>query len=289
LFFTEFLRGHRWITILELNGDLVRVLSPQLDVLFGVQAAWPLSDGGFLVQFAYDSVPRAKGNYYLYDSPQSLARVDSLGVLISEIARTNYTKLISYSPNGATTNLPYTPVFAWAVLGPGKVIWSDGMSPRLRILSVSGELIREVETQLPGPAPVSQKDLQRWRANREERIRSRNPAWWDRFGRVIEEYDKPLYDRPILRDFSTTPDGHLLVESASQSERGGSVYWLLDAKGRILDRGTVAAWGMHFSDHYLLFFTRDEEELPQVHALARSSSEVVDLAKMREIAVREDR
>jgi hypothetical protein len=60
---------------------------------------------------------------------------------------------------------------------------------------------------------------------------------------------------------------------------------LLDAKGDVLDSGTVAGWGMHFSDHYLLFFTLDEEELPQVHALGRSSSEVDDLARMREIAV----
>lgn len=284
LFFTEFIGGHHWITIMKLNGDLVRVLSPQLDVVFGVEAAKPLEDGGFLLQLWYNSRPRAKGDYYLYDTPQSLTRVDSLGVIVSEVVRTDATQLISYSPNGGTTNLPWTPVFAWAVTDKNEVIWSDGMDPRMRVFNFAGQPVREMETPLPTPVEVSKKDLQEWQEYREELMKSRNPVWWDRFGRVVEEYDEPIYDKPILRRISITPDGNLLVEGPSYSDSGGSKYWLLDERGEELNSVTVSAWAMHLSDHHLLFFTEGEEGSTLIHAVERPVDETEALAKFHEVA-----
>lgn len=283
LFFTEYIGGHHWLTITALNGDLAEVISPQLDILFGIEAAFSLDDGGFLVQFAYNAVPRAEGDYFLYNTPKSLARIDSLGVIISEIANTDYTRLISYVPGGATTNLPFTPAFAWISTASNEVIWSDGMSPKLQVLDFSGQRIREFETPLPQPKPVSKSDLQLWKSDTKELINSRDPVWWGRFGRVIEKYKKPLYDKPILQTISTTPGGNLLVEGQAHSGSGEFIYWLLSRQGIELGNVTVAASKVHFSEHYLLFVTYDEEENPQIHAVEHYGDEVAAMAKLRSI------
>jgi hypothetical protein len=283
LFFTEFLRGHRWITILTLDGKLVRTLTPQLDVGFGIEAAASLDDGSFLVQFAYESTPHAESSYFLYKTPQSLTRIDSLGAVVSEIVRTEHDKLISFVPDGATTNLPWTPVFAWAPIGDDKVVWADGMSRRLRVLRDSGELLQQIDTALPRPVPVTRDELLRWRASRREIIESRNAVWWGKFGRVIEEYDEPLYDKPILRSLCVTPGGRLLVEGPTAAEAHGPTYWLLDPQGQILASATVAAWDVHLSQHFLLFFTIDDEELPRVHVMERPAHETEAIAALAQI------
>ncbi len=279
LFFSEFIGGHRWVSIMELNGDLVRVLSPQLDVFFGVQAASSLGDGFFLVQFAFNSTPRGKGDYFLYDSPRSLALMDSLGVIVSEIVKTDFTSLISYSSNGGTTNLPFTPTFAWAPFGNNEVVWSDGMSPNLKVLDFNGKVVCELETPLPYPEKVTQSDLQEWKRERENQIKSRNPGWWNRFGRVVEEYKKPLYDKPILQSISTTPSGNLLVYGMD-SFSNGFVYWLLDKQGKEVTRISADASNVHFSENHLLFVTYDEEGAPQIHALKHFKDEVTAITQM---------
>ena len=283
LFFTEFIGGHHWITILDLDGNLLRVLSVQQEVMFGVRSAVPLDDGGFLVHFAYNSVPRAEGDYYLYDWPQSLAAVDSTGAIVSEVVHTNHTMFISSSPSGGTTSLPFTPVFAWAPAGNGEVIWSDGMSSRLQVLSYTGKLVREIETPLGRPEKVSTGELRRWKARRKEMMKSRDPVWWNRFGRVIEKYDKPLYDKPVLHAISMTPQGHLLVNGTTGTDTDGPTCWLLDDQGQLMKKVTAAAWDVHFSAHFLLFVTFDEEENPLVHAVEYSGDEVAALSRLGEI------
>jgi len=281
IYFAEYYGGHHWLTIMKLNGDLVRVLSPQLDVAFGVAAASPLRGGGFLVQFVFTAVSHAKGSYFLYDHPRSLACVDSLGAVVSTIVKTNDTSSISTHPDGGTTNLPFTPGFHWLPLDDNEVIWTDGMSPRLRVLDHTGRLVREIETHLPGPVPVSSQDLGRWRAERKELMASRYPDWWNRYGRVIESYDKPLYDKPIIERISRTPGGLLLIEGPPDSGSDLSAYRLINARGEILARTTTLARGLHLSAHYVLYFTTDEDGAVSAHAAVRAADEVAAVAQFR--------
>ncbi len=279
LFFSEFIGGHRWISIMELDGNLMKVLSPQLDDFFGVQSASSLGDGSFLVQFAFNSKPRVKGNYFLYDSPRTLAVVDSSGIVVSEIVMSEFTKLISYSSNGATTSLPFTPTFVWTPIGENEVVWSDGMSPILKVFDFMGKLVRELETPLPYSEKVTQSDLQQWKRRREEYMKSRDPVWWGRFGRVVEEYKKPLYEKPVLRSISATPSGNLLI-NGKDSNSDDFVYWLLDIQGKEIARVNVAARYVHFSKNNLLFVTYDEEEIPQINALKHFGEEATAMSRM---------
>jgi hypothetical protein len=288
LFFTEFLRGHRWITTMELNGDFVSVLSPELDVEFGVEAATPLADGGFLVQFVYTSTPRASGDYFLYYTPKALVRINSEGEIVSEVVATENAELISNSSDGATTNLPFTPRFTWAPFGNEEVVWSDGMSPTLRVLDYSGGIEREINSQLPVPEKVTKQDLEEWKLGRKEMMMSRNVAWWNEFGRVVESYDKPLYDKPVLRRLSVTPAGNLLCEGPWNSKTEETTYWLLDPDGVVVQTVSAGAGQLHFSAHYTLFFTVDEDGTIRVHAADRKAGEADDLSQLKSIVDSDD-
>jgi len=113
LFFTEYFGGHRWITLMELNGDLIRTLAPQLQVNYGIEKATSLDNGGFLVQITFDSEAFPSHNYYLYNMRQSLVQMDNQGAIVAEIVETEHPTVISFTPNGGTSNLPFAPVFVW--------------------------------------------------------------------------------------------------------------------------------------------------------------------------------
>lgn len=267
LFFTEFFGGHRWLTLMELNGDLIRTLSPQLQVNYGIEAAVSLSNGGFLIQFAFDSEAFPSHDYYLYNIRQSLVQIDSLGAIVTEVVQTEYQKLISYSPNGGTSYLPFTPLFAWVYRQDNTILWSDGLNPNLGVFDIEGQYVQDFETTLPPPQKVTSEDLKSWIKNRKEFLESRNPSWWNRFGRVIEEYDKSLFDKPIFQDISAAPSNHLLVSGPSVSDSDQPSYWLLDPLGNQIASITKDVGSLRISDNYLFFFSTLEDGNTSVNAM----------------------
>ena len=151
LYFTEFFRGHRWITFMELSGEFIRVLSPEINESFGINDAVPLEDGGFLALFTFSSKPEMKKDYFLYKSPQSLIRIGSEGKIISEVIKTEYFIMISSVGDGATSTLPFIPVFEWIPFKDDTILFTDGMSKNFKVYDYKGNLIREIETALPAP------------------------------------------------------------------------------------------------------------------------------------------
>ena len=278
LYITEIFGGHRWLTILAPDGDLVDTLHLDLAADFGVEAAAPLTGGGFLVQIAYGPTPRPSGDYYLYDLPQALVRLDDQGAVLTEIVRTDNAQMISFSPNGGTSNLPFTPTFAWAVQPDSTIVWSDGMSPVLQVYDQTGKLVRDLATGLPAAEKVSEAELETWQRNRREQILDRNPDWWQRFGRVVEAYDHPLYDKPIFSSLSVTPAGHLLAEGSWQPGEEEITYWLLAPDGEVLATVAARAAKLHLSAHYVLYLTADDEGTPLVHVLPRPQDDPAALA-----------
>ncbi len=278
LYFTEFIRGHRWITTMDRHGDDVRVVSIRLDADFGVERAVPLADGGFLVQLIHGSTPRAEGDHFLYVVPQTLVRLDAAGEIVSRLVRTELAKYISYSPNGGTSNLPFTPSFAWCLLDDGRVAWSDGSEPTLHVYGFDGTRLGGIETPLPAPEPVTKEELEAWQAARRERLLARNPEWWQRFGRVVEDYDRSLYDKPVLQRIERTPAGNLLVEGAWEAESEVVRYKLLDRDGAWLADVAAGVWRLHLSATYLIYFTSGDDGETLVHARRRPADEAAALA-----------
>ncbi len=267
LFFTEFFGGHRWLSIMELNGDLVQTLSPQVNVSYGVLGAVSLDDGGFLVHIAYSSEAFPSHSYYLYNMRHSLVHMDSLGAIVTEIVQTKRPSMISYTPNGGTTNLPYVPTFTWTPWQNDTVVWSEGLNPQLSVFDYNGIIVGKIDTKLSLPEKVTSDDLKNWRRSRKELMESNNSAWWNQFGKVIEDYDKSLFDKPILRNISAAPEDHLLVAGPWNSETSQTTYWLFDSQGAMISTFTANVWGLHISAHNLLYFLADEDESTSVHAV----------------------
>ncbi len=239
-----------------------------------------LADGAFLVRFVHAADARPVRGYYLSHVPHVLMQLESDGRLHKEIVRTEHARLISRTPNGGTTNLPFAPAFAWARLAGGEVVWSDGLSPNFQVVDPDSRQRRELVTDLPAAQPVARGELEQWQQARREMMLADNAQWWQQFGCVVEEYDEALYPRPILQRITGTPAGHLLVEGTPQTAAEHATYWLLDTHGQTLATADVPAWGVHLSKHYLLAYTSGPDGETLVHALERSADEVAALTSL---------
>jgi len=283
LFFTEFFGGHRWLTIMELNGDLIRTLSPKLQVNYGVEAATSLDGGGFLVQIAFDSDAYPIKDYYLYNIRRALVEMDSEGAILREIVQAQHPSMISFSPNGGTVTLPYSPRFVWVVRQDKTIVWADGMQPRLGVFDFQGHAIDEIDTQLPLPETVSKKDLKNWCQGMKELLESQDSAWWHRFGRVIEKYEKSLFDKPVFHRISAAPSEHFLVQGPGNTETDQPAYWLFDRQGTTIATISADVWKLHISPHYLLFFSEHEDGSIAVNAVSWSGPVGESLSFLEEV------
>jgi hypothetical protein len=95
VYITETFGGHRWISVLELTGEVDELIHLDFKENFGIGESFALSDGGFLLEVWFGSIPEMHKDYFLYRYPQSLIRVDFMGKLIAEIVKTDYLKTIS--------------------------------------------------------------------------------------------------------------------------------------------------------------------------------------------------
>lgn len=284
LYFTEFIRGHRWITLMELSGEFIKVLTPDINETYGITDSFPLKDGGFLIRLSFMSKPEMKKDYFLYKSPRVLMRIDSKGKIVSELIRKEYFSMISSIGDGATSSLPYVPAFAWIPYTDNTVLFTDGMTKSFEVYDYQGKRVREITTDLPAPEKVTGRDLNAWRKLREEFMMVRDPDWYNRFGRVIEKYKKSLYDKPNLDGISSTPEGNILVEGSEDFEEAEGNYWLLDGKGKILAHMTIAGSWLRIDRNFVFFQTSDEDGNTLVHCVKRQSSEKDDLLRIKELA-----
>ncbi len=278
LYFTEFINGHRWITLLELSGELHKTIKLQISEVFGINRSFPLEDGGFLVQLAFFSEPEVKDDYFLYKTPRELVRIDSEGKVVSRLKKTKHVSRISYHSDGADSPVPFGPQFLWCPYGKGNVLFSEGLGPVLQVYDYEGKRIKEVTTSLPRPEKVTKRDLDRWRKRRKEEARDKD--WYQRFGTVIEKYKKSIHElRPNLSGISLTPDGNILIAGETEEGDGHTDYWLLGKQGKTLVQGRTDMAGLHITRNFVFFGIMDEDENYQLFAQKRDGSEAQDLKR----------
>jgi hypothetical protein len=277
LFFTEYFRGHRWITLLELDGELAKVIKIDLPGSFGIPDAVALPDGGFLAEFHVLGEPEQHKDYFLYKSPIKLFRLDAEGKVIAEIKATEHRTRISYVPDGADSPVPFVPVFVWCLHKGQTILFSEGLSPSLEAIDLNGKALPEIRTELPKPQKVRGKDLDRWREERKQAMIERNPGWWHRSGNVVEKYTKSIYEfRPLIAGVAATPEGRILVAGAWDIDRSARDEWLLDISGKILARLSPAPGGITLTRSFVFVMTSDSLGNVQIKGLKRSGSEVDD-------------
>jgi len=279
LFFTEFIRGHPWITFMQLSGEFSRTIKFEIKELFGVGRAVSLRDGGFLASISFPGMPEKQKDYFLYGSPQELVILDSEGRIISKIKKTSYFTRISYVGDGADSPIPFTPRFLWCPFKDNKVIFTDGLSTKLKVYDFKGILVKEINTPLSEPEKVTKNDLDEWR---EERKRGfRNKAWYNRFGTVIEKYKKSIYEkRPNLEGISQTPDGNIFISGLWDDEEQKRDYWLLDDDGKTVAKISAQYLEIEIAKHFIFYRTTDEEGNILIHCLKRTGTEKEDLFRL---------
>ena len=281
LYFTEFINGHRWITLMRLSGELHKTIKIQISEVFGISRSHPLEDGGFLVQLSFFSEPEMKDDYFLYKSPRELVRIDAEGKIVSRLKKTRNVTRISYRSEGADSPVPFAPQFIWCPYEKGTVLFSEGLGPILQVYDYEGNLLEEIKSPLPEPENVTKKDLERWRQARREQIR--NKEWYQRFGTVIEKYKKSIYEKiPNLDNLSLTPEANILVAGEAREGVAHVDYWLLDKGGKVLVQGRTGTSGLHITRNFIFYGTRDEDGNFQLYARKRKGSEAQDLNKFLE-------
>jgi len=280
LFFTEYFRGHRWITFLRLDGELDKVLKIDLPGSFGIPDAVALPGGGFLAEFHVLGEPVKQKDYFLYKSPIKLLRLASDGKISAEIKNSEHLTRISYRPDGADSPIPYVPSFAWCLNSKNEVLFADGLSNTIEVYDLRGKRLSAVQTQLPEPEKVRDKDLDRWREERKQMIMERNPGWWLQSGSVVEKYQQSLYKfKPVVGGLASTPEGNILVSGSWDMEEGSRDYWLLDGSGQILAQLKAGAGRIMLSKNFVFIATSDAEGNARILRLKRTGSDKDDFLK----------
>jgi WD40 repeat protein len=280
LYFTEYFRGHRWITHLKLDGELDRVLKIDLPGSFGIPDAVALPDGGFLVEFHILGEPVKQKDYFLYKSPIKLSRLNAGGRIVAEIRSAEHLTRISYRPDGADSPIPFVPSFAWCSYGRDKILFSDGQSHIIEVYDLGGKRLPDISTDLPEPEKVRDKDLDRWREDRKREVMEINPGWWHQSGSVVEKYSQSLYKfKPLIGGLASTPEGDILVSGSWDSDEASRQYWLLDGSGKILAQLKAAAGRIRLSKNFVFIETSDSDGNVRVSALKRSGSDKDDFLK----------
>ncbi len=282
LFFTEFFGGHPWITIVELDGKLNRVIKPQVKEYFGISRAVSLAKGSFLVEFAFLGKPEKEKDYFYHRSLREIALLDAEGQILSRLKQTNHITRISYVHDGADSPIPYTPMFLWCPFDEKSILFSEGLETNIQVIDYSGKLVRKIDTSLPKPEDVTGKDLDEWRKQRREMIQGRDPDWWARFGKVIEKYKKSIYPhKPTIWEINRTPGGRFLIASHLERGQPRRGYWLMDKNGKELVKVETSVWIMGISPNFIFFGQVDEGGIPSIKALERLGREEDDLLNLR--------
>ena len=284
LFFTEHFNGHPWITIMELTGDLDRILRIEIKERFGVQRAAALPEDQFLVQLAYIGIPDQKKDYFLHKFPQEIILLDAEGRVRSKLLRREPYTHISLLDQGGDSPLPFTPGFLWGLYDQRSIVFSEGLSTQLQIMDFKGTPLKNIETGLPKPQKVTKNDLEEWKRRRKEMMEARNPDWYNRLGKVIEMYKKSIYElRPNITGMDMTPDGNILLSGLQDSVRRTQTYWLIDARGRELARVETAVMIGKLSKNFLVYASIDDDGVVSLFGLRRSGTEKDDLQKIPQV------
>ncbi len=205
--------------------------------------------------------------------------INSEGRITSRIKKTSYSTRISYVGDGADSGLPFTPRFLWCPFENNKVIFTDGLSTKLKVYDFKGILVKEIDTPLSKPEKVTKNDLDEWREERKRNFRDK--AWYNRFGTVIEKYKKSIYERkPNLERISLTPDGNIFISGLWDDEEQKRDYWLLDEDGKTIAKISTQYFEIEIATHFIFYITRDEEENILILCLKRTGTEKEDLLRL---------
>lgn len=155
----------------------------------------------------------------------------------------------------------------------------------MKVCDFSGNLLEEIDTPLPEPEKITDKDLAIWRKEwKEVLLPIQGGAWYRQFGNVIEKYKKSIYEvKPVLEDISRTPDGNLPVTGIWDREAKEVDYWLLNKYGEKLSQIRLSFRDVIITKSFIFYTIIDEDDIIQVYCLKRTAREMDDLIKLQSL------
>lgn len=286
IFFTEFFGGHPWITFMELDGRFYKSLKPNLNnKVFGVEKAVSLPDGGFLIEFAFLGNSEKQKKYFLQSFPRGLFRIDAKGNIVSKIKEANNFSRISFFSMGADLAIPFVPRFEWCPFKNKTIIFSDGTENKLKVLSSGGELISELITSLPENETVTKKDLDEWRNRYYNYFKNRpsDIAWFQKYGKVIDNYKESIYDKkPYIHAVAITPDGNILITGKKNPNENNREFWLIDAEGKTLATISLDAISLNIFKQFIILKEINDEDEELIFCFKRTGNEKEDFLAIKD-------
>lgn len=287
LFFTQYFGGHRWLTMMTLDGRLYGTTTFLIKTkMFGIEQAVVLPEGEFLIEFAFLGGFEKRKNYYLHSEPRTIYKVDSEGQIVSKIKESNYLTRISKFSRGADLALPFNPKFKWSPFKGNTILFTDGMDTKLNVLDYKGNVIREIDTSLPKPATVTSQDLDKWRSRIKQSFskKASDIEWYNNFGNVIDKYKSSIYPmKPYIEELSVTPEGNILITGTVMDGSSKRTFWLLDSNGKMLKQIAIEAYYLSISNNFIFLKVKDKEDYTNVFFFKRKKSEEQDFVDLQEL------
>jgi hypothetical protein len=285
LFFTEGFNGHRWITVMNPAGDFIKVFKLQLTGIYGISKTVMLSDGRFISEIHSmneDSIEK-NSDYFTYKYPISLVLLNNSGQIKNQIAHQHLISSISIINSGADISIPFKPPFLWNLTN-GSILIANAIDSSLMTYDIQGRKTGEIKLQIPQAVDVQKIDIDNWRKRVKLQYKYRDREWFNKFGKVVDDYNKSIYDKkPVFDNFSVTPDGQILLTKNETLDKSMTKGWILNTEGKILLMFNIKCSGLILSKNYLFFRKSDRDENIFIGLIKRSGTEPDDIQKLSEI------
>jgi len=279
LFFTEGMRGHRWITFLELDGKFNKILKYKDENIFGLYHATMLKNGKIIAQVETRGQPEKNGSLYVRHYYRSLVIVDKNGKIEKTILKKKHIFAIAYTSRGIGPIIPDFPDFLWSVSKDNKIFFSEGNSNSLSIYNLDGNLTGQIKLSIADAPKMTKDEINRWADKRKKKVvKTDGIEFYKKFYSVAEHY-KPFYGKQlIVEKISALPSGELLVSITKMTEDEFYSYYLIDQKGNVIEHIQTAASSIKIGEKLILFTLLDEEENVVLHCVERKKNETTILS-----------
>jgi len=284
IYFTEFIRGHNWITYLNMEGELVKTVKYNIKGSYGILHAVPHRNGSiYLHKETYGKEILKSGIYYSIYSSEILT-IDSSGSVKTTILKREHSDRISFIRGGGDMGIPFSRKFIWVANGKGEIIFTDGTSSQLEVYDIKGSLKKTITVPVPEQEIVTKEDLAKWRKEKKAIFVGNKKAWYKRFGSVIEKYTRSIFKfKPVILGMSLTPSGNIFLKCRTK-EKDKFKYVLTKIDGELISESISELQRVKITKNYVFFIRISEEEEQEISFMKRSGGETKGLCKVFDLS-----
>ncbi len=279
LYFTEFFRGHDWITYLNTEGKLIKTVKYRITGFYGILRAFHHRNGAIYLQKEIPGEEILKSGIYYSRYLSEIITIDLTGAIKTSVLKREYSDRISFIRGGGDMGIPFTPKFLWAVNESGNTLFTDGTDNKLKLYSNDGSLLKTITLPVPKAELVTKADLTQWRNRLKGFYANRDKSHYKRFGSVIEKYKSSIFKyKPVILGLDLTPGGNILLQCRSEKEDHFR-YILTDSSGNLLMKHESSLGKIKITKSYIFFMEVNEDEDRVISFLKRSDKEKIDLER----------